>query len=390
VVARSGAEALDRTDPLSAFRDRYVFPDDTIALDGNSLGRLPRDTLTRLERVVERQWAGGLVRSWDDWLDLPRRVGDLIGGALLGAEPGEVIVADSTTVNLHKLAAAALRAGGRDRPVVVTDRGNFPTDRYVLEALGPVRWVDEPGIGALGDDVGLVAFSHVDYRTGAVADLAGITAAAHAAGARVLWDLSHSVGVVPVDLAAHEVDLAVGATYKYLCGGPGSPALAYVRRDLIEVLRSPIPGWFGHRDPFLMGPAYEPADDIRRFLAGTPTVLALACVEEGARVLADAGLEKVREKVMGLTSFAVALADAWLVPLGFTVASPRAARRRGAHVALVHPRAEVVCRALVDVGVVTDFRHPDTLRLGLAPLSTRYVDVWDALDRVRTIGRGLS
>jgi kynureninase len=253
-----------------------------------------------------------------------------------------------------------------------------------------VRWVDAPTAAAIGDDVGLVAFSHVDYRTGAVADLAGITAAAHAAGARVLWDLSHSAGVVPVALVEHEVDLAVGATYKYLCGGPGAPAFAYVRRELIEDLDSPIHGWFGHRDPFAMGPAYEPADDIRRFLAGTPTVLALACVEEGARVLAEAGLDAVREKVVGLTSFAVALVDVWLEPLGFTVVSPRDPERRGAHVALEHPKAEVVCRALTAAGVLSDFRHPETLRLGLAPLSTRYVDVWDAFDRLRTIGRGLS
>jgi kynureninase len=384
VVARTGAEALDRSDPLAHVRDRFIFADDAIALDGNSLGRLPRATLDRLARVVEREWAAGLVRSWDDWLDLPRRVGDLIGCALLGARPGEVIVADSTTVNLHKLAAAALRAAPH-RKVIVTDVGNFPTDRYVLEGLGPVRWVEAPGADGFGDDVGLVSFAHVDYRTGEVADLPGITKAAHAAGARVLWDLSHSAGVVPVDLAAHEVDLAVGATYKYLCGGPGAPSFAYVRRDLVDVLRSPIPGWFGHRDPFAMGPRYEPSGDVRRFLAGTPTVLALACIEEGARVVADAGLAAVREKVIELTSFALALADAWLVPLGVTVASPRDPDRRGAHIALLHPEAESISTALADAGVLTDYRRPDVLRLGLAPLSTRYVDVWDGLDRLRAI-----
>jgi kynureninase len=389
VVARSGAEALDRADPLAHLRDRWVLPDDTIALDGNSLGRLPRSTVERVERVLQREWAAGLVRSWDDWLDLPRRVGDVIGTGLLGARPGEVIVADSTTVNLHKLASAALQAAPR-RPVIVTDSGNFPTDRYVLESLGPVRWVEAPGTDGLGDDVGLVSFSHVDYRSGAVADLAGITEAAHAAGARVLWDLSHSAGVVPVDLADHEVDLAVGATYKYLCGGPGAPAFAYVRHDLVDVLRSPIPGWFGHRDPFAMGPRYEPADDIRRFLAGTPNVVALACIEEGARILADAGVKVVREKVEELTSFAVSLADVWLAPLGFRLLSPRDPARRGAHVALAHPQAEALCTALADVGVLADFRHPDVLRLGMAPLSTRFVDVWDALDRLAALARELN
>jgi kynureninase len=384
VVARSGAEALDRADPLGHLHDRFVYPDDAIAFDGNSLGRLPTATVERLERVVQREWAGGLVRSWDDWLDLPRRVGDLIGCGLLGARPGEVVVADSTTVNLHKLASAALRATPH-RKVIVTDVANFPTDRYVLEGLGPVRWVEGPGTEGFGDDVGLVSFAHVDYRTGTVADMAGITKAAHSAGARVLWDLSHSAGVVPIDLATHEVDLAVGATYKYLCGGPGAPGFAYVRHDLIGALRSPIPGWFGHREPFAMGPRYEPAHDVRRFLAGTPTVLALACIEEGARLLVGAGVGAVRDKVVELTSFALALADAWLAPLGVTVASPRDPERRGAHIALLHPEAEAISTALADVGVLTDFRRPDVLRLGLAPLSTRFVDVWDGLDRLRTV-----
>jgi kynureninase len=389
VVARAGAEALDRADPLASFRDRFVFADDTISLSGDSLGRLPKATVERLEQVVQREWGAGLVRGWDRWLDLPRRVGDLIGTALLGAAPGETVVCDSTTVNLHKLAAAAL-ATTPHRPVIVTDAGNFPTDRYVLESLGPVRWVDRPGTDGLADDVGLVSFAHVDYRTGAVADLPGITAAVHRAGARVLWDLSHSAGVLPIGLAAHGVDLAVGCTYKYLCGGPGSPAFAYVRHDLVRALRSPIRGWFGQRDQFAMGPRYEPADDVRRFLAGTPPVLALVAAEEGARVAAAAGVEDLAEKAAGLTSFALALFDAWLAPEGFGLASPRDASRRGAHLAVTHPRAETLTTALLGAGVLTDFRAPDILRLGLAPLSTRYVDVWDALDRLRTVCADLS
>jgi kynureninase len=394
------AEALDRADPLAAFRERFVEPDPgLIYLDGNSLGRLPKATADRLAHVVQHGWGDRLIRSWDEgWLDLPQQVGDLIGVELLGARAGEVVVGDSTTVNLYKLVAAALDARPR-RHVVVTDRENFPTDRYVLEGLAArgdieIRWLDsDPVAGpqpadveaALGDDVALVTLSHVAYRTAALADLPAITALAHAAGALTLWDLSHSGGSVPVDLAVANADLAVGCTYKYMNSGPGSPAYLYVRRDLIEQLNSPIAGWWAQRDMFAMMRPFDPQPDIRRFLAGTAPVLAIVAVEEGARVLAEAGISALRTKGQALTTYAVDLLDAWLAPLGFGLASPRDPARRGSHITVAHPDSETLCAALIASGVVPDFRHPDGIRLGMAPLTTRFTDVYHGVAAIRAL-----
>jgi kynureninase len=400
-IDREAAERLDRQDPLAGLRDRFRLPPgDTIYLDGNSLGMLPEASVRRVHEVLTREWGEALIGSWDaGWLTMPQRVGDLLGGQLLGAAPGQVVVADSTTVNLYKLAVAALDARpGRD--VLVADRNDFPTDRYVLEGLAAARGLTlrdletaevaartAAVVAAAADDrTALVALSHVDYRSAAVADLAGVTAAAHEAGALVLWDLSHSVGAVPVELDAAGADLAVGCTYKYLNAGPGAPAFLYVRRDLQPVLRQPIWGWFGQTDQFAMGPAYDPVPDVTRFLVGTPAVLGLALVEEGVRLLAEARIDRLRAKAMALTSLAVDLTDAWLTPLGFGLASPRDPAARGSHVSLSHPDAARLYRDLVDSAhVVPDFRAPDRIRLGLAPLTTRYVDVWDALGRLRRI-----
>ena len=397
---RAYAAALDAADPLAGFRDRFAEPEPGLVyLDGNSLGRPPLATEARLRDVVDVEWAGGLVRSWEHWIDLPSLVGDEIAAALLGAHPGEVAVSDSTTVNLYKLAAAALDARP-GRRVIVTDDDNFPTDRYVLSGLAAARGLTlrllspDPVEGlttaevaaALDADVALVCLSHVAYRSGALADLAAVTAAAHDAGALVLWDLCHSVGAVPVGLAAAGADLAVGCTYKYLNAGPGAPAFLYVRRDLQGSLRQPVWGWFGQRDLFTMGPAYDPEPDIRRFLAGTPSVLGAVAVQEGVRLLAEAGLDRLRAKGVALTSYVVSLADAWLVPLGFSLASPRDPARRGSHVTLRHPEALRICRALTaDAGVLPDFRGPDRVRLGPAPVATRFTEVWDALDRLRRL-----
>jgi kynureninase len=394
---RAAAEALDREDELAAFRERFVLEDDgTIYTDGNSLGRPPRDTVDRLAAVTEA-WGNRLVRGWADWIELPVRVGDLVAG-VVGAEPGEVLVCDSTTVNLYKLIAAALdvRAGA-----VATDADNFPTDRYVLEGLAAERGrvlrlfeadpVDGPmaadvaRVCAAGD-VALVCISHVAYRSGAVADVRSITDAAREAGAFVVWDLSHSAGSVPVGLAAACADLAVGCSYKYLNAGPGSPAYLYVRRDLQERLRSPIWGWFGHREQFLMGPSYEPMEGIERFAAGTPPVPGVVAVGAGSELVLEAGVERIRRKGSALTSLAVELHDAWLAPLGFRLATPRDPSRRGAHVALAHEDGWRLCRALIErSAVIPDFRPPDIVRLGFAPLYTRFVDVWDALDRLRRL-----
>jgi kynureninase len=399
LTERGRAEELDAADGLARFRDRVVVADPgLIYVDGNSLGRLPVETVGRLGERME-EWGERLVRGWPDWIDLPARVGDLLA-PLIGAGPGEVVMADSTTVNLYKLAGAALDARP-GRRVIVTDAENFPTDRYVLQGLASAREAElrllesDPVGGPTQDDVAaacgsgdvaLVSLEHVAYRSGALADLEGITAAAHEAGALVLWDLSHAAGSVPVGLGAARADLAVGCTYKYLNAGPGALAYLYVRADLQEELTSPIWGWFGQRDQFRMGLAYDPAPSIARFLAGTPPVLDLTAAEVGIRLVAEAGVAALRTKSVALTELAVALHDAWLAPLGFELGTPRAPARRGGHVSLRHEEAWPICCALIErAKVVPDFRRPDSIRIGLPPLYTRFVDAWDALDRLRRL-----
>jgi kynureninase len=396
---RSFAEECDAADPLASFRDRFARDDPSlIYLDGNSLGMLPLATAERIADVVRGEWGAGLVRSWEHWIDLPSRAGDLLGSELLGAAPGQVLVCDSTTVNLYKLARAALDARP-GRTVVVTDDDNFPTDRYVLAGVAAERGADlrliqtdiDGGVtaGAVREAVdgatALVSLSHVAYRSGALADMAPITSIVHDAGALMLWDLCHSVGSVPVELDACGADLAVGCTYKYLNAGPGAPAFLYVAAGLAGTLHQPVQGWFGQRDQFAMGPAYDPVPGVGRFLTGTPDIAGTAAVEEGARLLAEAGIGRLRDKGMRLTDYLIALADAWLVPLGCALASPRDAGRRGSHVCLRHPDAWRIGRALIRAGVIGDYRTPDRLRLGPAPITTAYADVWDALDATRRI-----
>ncbi len=394
-LAREEAVNLDASDPLRSFRDRFVIADQGIVyLDGNSLGRLPRRTLSRLSSVAKDEWGARLIRAWEEgWMELPIEVGDRLGADLLGAAPGQVVVGDSTTVCFYKLASAALDARpGRHR--IVTDLDNFPTDRYVLEGLAHSRgltvdWLaSDPSLGptaselapVLGTDTALVTFSHTSYRSAFIAEMGEINALAHEAGALTLWDLSHSAGSVPVALDDDGADLGVGCSYKYLNGGPGAPAFMYVRRELQGNLRQPVWGWLGRRDPFAMERGYEVADGMRGFLSGTPPVLALAAVDEGVRLLAEAGITRIREKGIGLTELAIALADARLSRSGVVVRSPREAGRRGAHVALSHPRARSLCASLIERGVIVDFRRPDVLRFGCSPLSTRYVDVWDGVE----------
>lgn len=405
-IDRSYAQRLDADDPVAWLLDEFVVSDpDLIYLDGNSLGRLPKRTRARLAEVVEQEWGAGLIRSWHDWIGAPQRVGDLVGEALLGAAGGQVLVCDNTTTNLYKLAAAALDdivAREPGRRLVVTDRGNFPTDRYVLEGLAAQRGLElrlldldplapitaavlEP---VLDDDLALLSLSLVDYRSAALADMAGIERAVAPTGAHLVWDLSHAVGAVPVDLDAAGASLAVGCTYKYVNGGPGAPAFLYVRRDLQERLRQPIWGWFGQRAQFGMGDSYDPVPGIGRNATGTPPVLGIAAVEEGAGLLAAAGIAALRAKSIGLTELLVALHDAWLVDLGFELASPRDATARGSHVSLAHPEAYRISQALIAAGVIPDFRGPDRLRLGLAPATTSYTQVWDAIDRLRLIVAG--
>jgi kynureninase len=394
---------LDDADPLASFRGRFVVPDETLVyLDGNSLGRLPRATLVRVERELADVWGGQLIDGWwAGWMASPVRVGDLIGDLVLGAAPGQVVVGDSTTVCFYKLACAALDLRpGRDR--IVCDVEDFPTDRYVLEGIAAARglelvwlrfdrdtgpWID-PVAAAVDERTALVTFSHVSYRSAHIADMRAISTLAHEAGALTLWDLSHSAGSVPLALDADGCDLAVGCTYKYLNGGPGAPAFMYVRTDLQEQLRQPIWGWLGRRDPFAMGPGYEPAGGVGALLSGTPPAIALACVEEGVKLVAQAGIDAIREKGVALTEFAIRLVDERLAGHAVTIGSPRDPAIRGAHVALRHSDARSLTPALHERRVVGDFREPDVVRLGLSPLTTRFADVWDGIDQLSELLAG--
>jgi kynureninase len=398
MLERGYAEKLDAADPLAEYRERFLLEDPgLIYLNGNSLGALPRATLARMETVFREEWGTALARSWDHWVDLPARAGDVVG-ELIGAAAGQVIVTDNTTVNLYKLATAALDARP-GRHVIITDHDNFPSDRYVMAGLAAQRGAElrmlatdinegvHPDLvrAAVDEDTALVSLSHVAYRSGALADMAAITAIVHQAGALMLWDLCHSVGAVPVDLDGCEADLAVGCTYKYLNAGPGAPAFAYVSARLREVLRQPIWGWFSQRDQFGMGPSYDPAPGMAKFMTGTPSIPGTAAVEEGARLLLEAGPEPMRDKSMRLTAYLIELADAWLVPLGCAIATPREASRRGGHVSFCHPQAERIVEQLASDGVIADYRTPDRFRFGLSPLTTRFTDVWDAADAARAL-----
>src|SRR5258708_16861699 len=333
---RTYAEQLDVADPLAKFRDRFVRAlDAPIYLDGNSLGPLPLATLARIAEVVGSEWGTGLVRSWGHWVGLPREVGDLIGEHLTGAGPGQILVGDSTTVNLFKLINAALDARP-GRSVLVTDDDNSPTDRYVLQGVAAQRGcelrmlhtdldqglAEDALLDALGPDVAVVSLSHVAYRSGALADMPRITGLVHDAGALILWDLCHSVGAVPIGLDASGADLAVGCTYKYVNAGPGAPAFLYVRNELQRRMRQPIWGWFGQNDQFAMGPAYDPVPGIERFGTGTPEIIGTVAVAEGAKLLGEAGIERLRRKGNALTRYLVQLAPGWLEPLAFTLHFP--------------------------------------------------------------------
>jgi kynureninase len=379
----------DLSDPLARFRDRFVPSEPgVIYLDGNSLGRPTKASTERIAAVAET-WSTRLIRGWEDgWLELPLVVGDQIADAVLGAEPGTVAVADSTTVNLYRLAAAAIDARPGRRTVVV-ERSEFPTDRYIVEGLArerdlEIRWLEgDPVEGltteaiarATDADTALLILSAVNYRSAAIVDIRAVTDAARAAGALVLWDLSHAGGSIPVDLAANGVDLAVGCTYKYLNGGPGAPAYLYVRRELQGELRPPIQGWFAQSNQFEMGPSFERRAGIGGWLVGTPGIIALTSVQAAIEVVAEAGIDAIRAKGIALTEYAIALTDAWLAPLGCAVGSPRDSARRGAHIAIRHPEARRLTRAMIDRGVLPDFRAPDSIRVGLSPLTTSFADV---------------
>ena len=382
------AAELDARDPLAAFRREFVVTDpDLVYLDGNSLGRLPTRARQDVLATLDDDWGDGLVRSWDQWIDLGSRTGDLLA-PLIGARPGEVAIADQTSVNLFKLASAAMSATGRTD--IVTDEGNFPSDVYVLDSVaraagGRLRLLPadpDPRTvgGALDASVGLVSLSLVSFRSGTLLDQAAINEVAHTSGSLTLWDLSHAAGALPVGLRENGSDLAIGCTYKYLNGGPGAPAFLYVREDLQRTLTQPIAGWWGHEDMFAFATEYTPAADIRRFLIGTPPVLSLVGANAGIELTARAGIEPIRSKSIALTEWFIELADRSLAEHGFEVVTPRDAQRRGSHVALRHASAWQVSQALRSRSVIADFRAPDLVRFGFAPLYNTFTQALQAVE----------
>ncbi|GAA2945453.1 aminotransferase class V-fold PLP-dependent enzyme [Microbacterium luteolum] len=389
------ARALDAADPLGAHLDAFLdAPGVTAYLDGNSLGRPLRDVPDKLAAFVREDWGTRLIRSWDEqWMALPMELGDRIGRVALGAAAGQTVVADSTSVLIYKLMRAALRRpqgtnGAPARTEIVIEAGNFPTDRFLAEGVAAeagmtLRWLDpDPVRGVTVADVhhavskrtALVSLSHVDYRSGALADMPAITAAVHESGALMMWDLCHSAGIIPMQLDAWGVDMAVGCTYKYLNGGPGSPAFAYLRHDLQGVLRQPIQGWWSAADIFAMGPEYAPAGDIRQLLSGTPPVTSMIAMQGMLDLIEQATIDEVRAKSTSLTELAVQAYDEVLAPLGVRLLSPRDAQLRGGHVTIGHPDFREVTRRLWADGIIPDFRFPDGIRLGLSPLSTSHVE----------------
>ncbi len=392
-ASRDEVLEFDQRDPIAGFRDRFFLPDGVIYLDGNSLGPPPRSASARVDEVVHREWGSGLVRSWTaaGWIDLPERVAGEIA-PLIGAAADEVMIADSISVNLFKLLAAALHLRP-DRRVILSDVENFGTDLYVAQGLRnllgdrvDLRLVPHREIErALGADVAVLMLTHVDFRTGEMDDMGAMTAAAHDAGAVALWDLAHSVGAVKVDVNGCGVDLAVGCGYKYLNGGPGAPAFAFVARRHHGALESPLWGWMGHAAAFDFETLYAPAGGVGRLRVGTPPILSLAALECGVESIADIGIDRLRAKSVALSELLIALVERECGDFGFELASPREAERRGSQVSLRHPDGYAVMQALIAEGVVGDFRAPDILRFGMTPAYLRFVDIWDAVTVLRRI-----
>ncbi|GAA2037617.1 kynureninase [Agromyces tropicus] len=396
-IDRATCTSLDAVDPLAPFRDRFSLPEGVVYLDGNSLGALPRGTRAHVDRVVAEEWGVGLIRSWNDagWFAKPQSVGDRIA-PLIGAGPGEVVLGDSTSASLFQVATAAarLRPGRR---VVVAERGSFPTDLYVLESVqetvgGPAplerRLVHEDGPtleDVLDEDVAVVVLSHVDYRTGRMHDLAEVTRRVHDAGALVVWDLCHSVGAVPVDLTSADADFAVGCTYKYLNGGPGAPSFMWAAARHHDAARPALTGWHGHARPFEFPVGFEPAPGVARFRVGTPQLLSLAALEASLDVWADVDLDLVREKSLRLTELFISLVDHRLGRWPVEVVTPRRSSLRGSQVALRHESGYAIVQALIERGVIGDFRAPDLMRFGFAPLYVSHADVWDAVDALEDV-----
>lgn len=392
-MQRETFAGLDRTDPLAPLRDKFVLQPGVINLDGNSLGSLPRSTAARVSRVIEKEWGEGLITSWNrhDWIGMPQRIGDKIA-RLIGADAGEVVVTESTSINLFKVLAVALkmRPGRRE---ILSDAENFPTDLYMAEGLAKLldgdcilRLVPSHHLRhALHANTAVLMLTQVNFRTGALHDMAALTAAAHATGALAIWDLSHTAGAVPVDLNGAQADFAVGCGYKYLNGGPGAPAFVYAAARHQGQAPQPLYGWLGHADPFEFAAGYRPAEGIRQYVVSTPSILAMAALEEGVDLLLQADLGELRAKSQALTEAFIALVEARCAGLGLSLVTPRDPARRGSQVSFAHEHGYAVMQALIARGVIGDFRAPDLIRFGFSPLYIRHVDVWDAVETLRDV-----
>jgi len=400
------ARELDTQDELAAFRDEFVIDDpNLIYLDGNSLGRLPKRTINFMRNTIEQEWGKRLIRVWNDgWINIPTELGAKIA-KLVGAQADEILVTEATSINLYKLAVAALNARP-SRSGVVSDVLNFPSDLYILQGIidlmgknyhlklipsaDGISIANESVDAAIDSHTALASLTHVAFKSGFMYNMVRVTEQVHQAGALMLWDLSHSVGAVPVDLNGCNVDLAVGCTYKYLNGGPGSPAFLYVRRDLQTQLSQPMWGWFAAEDPFAFELDFTPATNISRYRVGTSPMLSMKAVEPAVDILLEATMERLRAKSIKQTEYLIYLADHWLIPLGFTLGTPRQAEMRGSHVSLCHTESYRISRALIEatppaIQVIPDFRPPDNIRLGITPLYTTFTEIHQALDRMRTI-----
>lgn len=405
LVTREALQELDQSDPLDRFKEHFVLPEGVLYLDGNSLGALPVKAAQRASEVVTEQWGQGLIRSWNTagWFEMPTRLGDKLG-ELLGANPGETVVTDTTSLNLFKALASALRiqqVDGPGRRVIITERDNFPTDIYIAQGLADllnsvavetgtsyeVKLIDDEAdlLAALGDDTAVISLSHVNYRTGAMWDMAAINRAAHRAGALSIWDLAHAAGAVPVDLNASDSDYAVGCTYKYLNGGPGSPAFIWVNTKHQDRFWQPLSGWWSHAQPFEMATDYAPANDVRRFMCGTQPITSMAMVETGLDITLSADMDQLRRKSLELTDLFIDLVESQCADYGLRLVTPREHAQRGSHVSFQHPEGYAIMAALIDRGVIGDYREPEVLRFGITPLYLSRTDIWDSVEILREV-----
>lgn len=402
-MERSAVLALDEADPLREFRKRFVITDpDTCYLDGNSLGRLPHETIKVVNDFLHDEWGKLVVLGWSEWIDEAQSAGNLIGRSALGAAPGQVLACDTTSVNIYQLASAAISARpGRKR--IITDAANFPTDRYILQGLAQAHGLELIVIDNesdesmemiskdrlaqyLSDDVALVSLQLIQYRSGARQDIRGLTELIHSFGALVLWDAAHAVGSIEIELDRDDVDLAVGCTYKYGNSGPGAPAWLYVAKRLQSALRVPIQGWFAQRDQFAMGANFEKEDSIRGFQIASPSIIGIRIVQSAFRMIEEAGIDQIAEKAARGTELMITLFDEWLAPLGCTLLTPRSANLRGGHITIGHPDAEMISVALRKyANVVADYRTPNSIRLAISPLPTSYIEVFDGFQRLRDL-----